>query len=320
MNIKDHIKTNIYDLAIKNAKYIKLYTEEDFNNSELENQNLYLKFTKNEIQASSQEYSRKELYVNCLREKIYPLLNLSKSMILKINLHDYHEQEGILTFGSNTHSKSILIPDLYQIKNYKHSLSLYKEDNISFKNKKNKVIFGGSSTGNEFDLTKNERINTCLWSIKNKWAKEHTILKITSIVQIPLPKLNEYLIYNRCRLNQIYSDNISISEQLQYKYILSIDGNTWSWDRPVCTMNSNSLLFKYESENTGWYYPFLKENINYVSVNQLNMENKYNFFENNSNQALEIIRNSKKFVEEYCTSDAWIYYLKTLLEEINENI
>ena len=32
MNIKDHIKTNIYDLAIKNAKYIKLYTEEDFNN------------------------------------------------------------------------------------------------------------------------------------------------------------------------------------------------------------------------------------------------------------------------------------------------
>ena len=69
-----------------------------------------------------------------------------------------------------------------------------------------------------------------------------------------------------------------------------------------------------------WYYDLLKEDEHYISVNRDNMENKYNFFENNSNQALEIIRNSKKFVEEYCTSDAWIYYLKTLLEEINENI
>ena len=88
--------------------------EEDFNNSELENQNLYLKFTKNEIQASSQEYSRKELYVNCLREKIYPLLNLSKSMILKINLHDYHEQEGILTFLINWTSNWLNAKDAVQ--------------------------------------------------------------------------------------------------------------------------------------------------------------------------------------------------------------
>jgi len=50
------------------------------------------------------------------------------------------------------------------------------------------------------------------------------------------------------------------------------------------------------------------------------MENKFNFFENNSNQALEIIRNSKKFVKDYCISDAWIYYFKSLLEIINENI
>lgn len=75
---------------------------------------------------------------------------------------------------------------------------------------------------------------------------------------------------------------------------------------------------KYESENIGWYYNFLKENIHYVSVNVNNMENKYNFFENNTNQALEIINNSKKFVKDYCSEEACKLYFKTLLNEISD--
>ena len=115
------------------------------------------------------------------------------------------------------------------------------------------------------------------------------------------------------------SNNISIKEQLDYKYILSIDGNTWAWDRPIWIMKSNSLFIKYDSYNIGWYYNFLKEDINYVSVNQNNMKNKITFFENNTNQALEIISNSKKFVKNYCTEEKWKLYLKTLLEEISYN-
>ena len=116
------------------------------------------------------------------------------------------------------------------------------------------------------------------------------------------------------------SNNISIDKQLKYKYILSIDGNTWAWDRPIWIMKSNSLFFKYESSNVGWYYDFLNEDINYVSVNVDNMVKKYNFFENNTNQALEIISNAKKFVKDYCSEEAWTFYFKSLLEEISYNV
>jgi len=319
-NLKEHIKDKIYDLAKKNAKFAKIYSEDNFKNDELDNLNLYIKFDKNNLYTSNQEYKQKDIYINMLNEQICPLLNLSQPMILKINFHDYHETEGVLTFGSNINSKSVLIPDLYQIKNYSQSLHFSDNDNVNFLDKKSKIVFGGSSTGNEFELDKNVRLNTCIWSIKDRWAQINTVFKITSLVQISIQKMSEYLISNKCKLSQIYSENISIKEQLKYRYILSIDGNTWSWDRPVWVMNSNSLLFKYESNNVGWYYPILEENKHYVNVNKHNLENKFNFFENNNNQAQEIIRNSNKFVEDYCKSKAWILYFKTLLEEINSNI
>jgi hypothetical protein len=50
------------------------------------------------------------------------------------------------------------------------------------------------------------------------------------------------------------------------------------------------------------------------------MEKKYNFFENNNNQTLEIINNSKKFVKDYCSEEAWTFYFRSLLEEISYNV
>ena len=82
-------------------------------------------------------------------------------------------------------------------------------------------------------------------------------------------------------------------------------------------MNSNSLLFKYESEKIGWYYPLLKENKHYVSVSVNTIQTKHNFFENNTNQALHIIEQSKTFVKDYCSEEACIFYLRSLLEEIS---
>lgn len=47
------------------------------------------------------------------------------------------------------------------------------------------------------------------------------------------------------------------------------------------------------------------------------MENKFNFFENNHNQALDIIRNANEFVKDYCSEEAWIFYLNTLFNNIS---
>lgn len=83
-----------------------------------------------------------------------------------------------------------------------------------------------------------------------------TNFKLTNIVQTSINELNTYTTENNVNLKNIIGNNISIEEQLNNRYILSIDGNTWAWDRPVWIMQSNSLFFKYESNNVGWYYDF----------------------------------------------------------------
>jgi hypothetical protein len=316
--MKDNIKNNILDLAIKNAKKINYISEDDFNNN-ISNENIYIKFnTNNTIEYTPNNYIRKDLFLNILENKILPNISIKNNFIININFHDIYNESGVLTFGSKINSNSILIPDIYQMYNYQDSLNSSYNDNIDFKDKINKIIFAGSTTGN-IDVRHNDRINACIWSNYNKWAKNNTYFKITNIVQIPHNKLYYYTKRNNLSIESIISNNISINDQLKYKYILSIDGNTWAWDRPVWIMNSNSLFFKYESDNIGWYYDFLKEDTHYISVNRDNMEKKYYFFENNTNQAMEIINNSKTFVKDYCSEEAWTLYFKTLLEEISYN-
>ena len=315
MNNINNINDNIIELAKKNSKLVKYVSINNFYHNKFFNENLYIKINKNKTIEFSENYClRKDIITDIFKNQICPLLDIKNDFVINISLHDNCEEDGILCFGNKNNSTSVLIPDIYQMYNYKNTL--FNKDNSKFINKKNKVIFCGSSTG-DININNNDRVNTCIWSLKNNWAINNTYFKISNLVQIPKPEFIYYLHNNNIHINNIISDNISIDEQLKYKYILSIDGNTWAWDRPIWIMKSNSLFLKYESDNIGWYYNFLQEDINYISVNKNNMENKINFFENNTNQALEIISNSKKFVKDYCSDDKWKLYLKTLLEEIS---
>jgi hypothetical protein len=313
--MKDEVRENITDLAIKNASKIKNISPDIFySTKELNDENIYIKFNKNQtIEYTPNNYIRRDIFIDIINNKIVPILDLKRDICLNINFHDNYDKSGVLVFGKSIKADSILIPDIYQMYNYQNAGKIV--DNISFENKENKIIFGGASTGS-INLRHNQRVNTCIWSIKNDWAFKNTNFKLTNIVQTTINELNSHALENNVNIKNIISNNISIPEQLNYRYILSIDGNTWAWDRPVWIMQSNSLFFKYESDNAGWYYDFLKENEHYISVNTNNIENKFNFFENNNNQALDIIRNANAFVKDYCSEAAWTFYLKILFENI----
>ena len=318
--MNDNIKNNILDIAKKNSKKVKYISEYDFLYNKLTNENMYIKFKKNNtIEYSDNNFMRKDLFLNILEKKILPNTSIKNDFIVNINLHDNYNESGVLTFSNKKNSNSVLIPDIYQMYNYQDSLTPEYYDTLDFKDKFNKIVFVGSTTGN-VNINLNDRINTCLWGSINNWAKKNTFFKLTNIVQVPKDKLYLYTKKSGLNFSSVVTNKISINEQLKYRYILSIDGNTTAWDRPIWVMNSNSLFFKYESDNMVWYYDLLKEDEHYISVNRDNMENKYNFFENNTNQVLEIINNSKKFVKNYCLEEAWTFYFKSLLEEISENV
>jgi len=56
------------------------------------------------------------------------------------------------------------------------------------------------------------------------------------------------------------------SEALQYKYLISIDGETAAWKRPEWIMASQSVLVKTTTKYYQWYYDGLVPWMNYIPV------------------------------------------------------
>ena len=55
-------------------------------------------------------------------------------------------------------------------------------------------------------------------------------------------------------------------EALQYKYLISIDGETAAWKRPEWIMASQSVLVKTTTKYYQWYYDGLVPWFNYIPV------------------------------------------------------
>ena len=77
------------------------------------------------------------------------------------------------------------------------------------------------------------------------------------------------------------------NEALQYKYLISIDGETAAWKRPEWIMASQSVLVKTTTKYYQWYYDGLVPWMNYIPVRP-DMSDV--------NEKLEWARNNEKLV------------------------
>lgn len=248
----------------------------------------------------------------------YILPNISKecniSGFYNIELHDSYtylnndkNYDNVMSFSKFKNDKDIvLIPDVYMMLNYRGNL--LSNDNVPWKLKENKVIFCGTTTGNRNPLL-NDRINTCLWSLNNKYCDFY----ITKIAQM---NLNE--VSNIHNFDKIYRDNIPIRDQLNYKYHMCIDGNTCRFD--IWYLNVNNVIFKKKSREMLWYYPLYTDNNNYKDINDLNDIDRYiNYYNNNPNIVENMIYNNKNLYKELIKPITTQKYLVELFENIAHN-
>ena len=215
-----------------------------------------------------------------------------------------HQQKGLLVFSKTAEERNVLIPDLYATHNYNGKLNI----NDDINNKKNEMIFVGSSTGNYNPLF-NNRLNIC-----NDALKYPDTIKcyISNVCQISKEKIkNIFPLYEK-----FLSNNLSIEEQLNYKYIISIDGNTSAWDRVPWILNSKSILVKHKSNELCWYYYLLKKNVHYLGFETV--EDLKNILDENKNYDY-IIKNANDFVKEYLTFDIHLKYMEQVLFHIKNN-
>lgn len=224
-------------------------------------------------------------------------------------LNDGKVYDDVFTFGKRKSDKGpIVIPDCYFMGDwggrYHGVVDPYK-----WNDKKGKAVFVGSTTGNRDPLL-NERIKLCLWGRdKRDWCD----FGITGIVQMnpgdALQKVPE--------LKSILRKPMSFEEQMTYKYMLLIDGNTNKWT--VDSFYTKSLSFMMPSADMLWYYPLLIEGTHYVQVCKDDLIKKIQYYNANEKEAQFIVENGSKLALKLFNQGMCRRYLINLFQGIAYN-
>lgn len=253
---------------------------------------------------------------NYLKTQVFPNVLGKVDGCYPIQLHDSYTHIGappqnILVFAKHkSHSDPVLMPDPFMIGNYGNRLTM--RDPYTFDSKQDKVAFYGVTTGNTRPHL-NARLKLCMWAEQHPAA---TDFFVTNIAQIE-PKIVHDAYPN---LESILHPPVAQEDQYRYKYLFSMDGNTASYDRPCWIMNSQSLLFKYKSNDILWYYPLLQEGHHFVGINDYTeILNKRDYFNNNPGHAKHIIQNANLFAQTFLTPATTLLYTTHLFEAIADN-
>lgn len=263
---------------------------------------------------------RMPYYCDYLLRDIFPNVNH------KCNLEGYYpiELHDAITYLDNgkdysnafTFAKTkmdlmpVLIPDPFMIGNYGGRLNL--TDPYSWEQKVNKTAFFGVTTGKR-NPALNTRLKFCEWATSHRGICD---AYITGIVQM---EAKDVVSTYGDTIKRMCAQYIPQEKQYEYKFLLSIDGNTCSYDRLCWVMNSQSLAFKYPSNEILWYYPLLLEDTHYVEVNEKTLESKMMYYLNNPKEAEFIVKSANQFVRRYCSTISTQLYLTYLMETIAEN-
>ena len=93
------------------------------------------------------------------------------------------------------------------------------------------------------------------------------------------------------------SKNVSKCEQLQYKYLLDVDGEVNAWSGLFWKLYSNSLVFKVNSHYEQWYYSRLTPWEHYIPVtgDLSDLEEKFEWALSNDELCCQIARSGREF-------------------------
>ena len=249
------------------------------------------------------------------KQHVFPHVNRDITGYYNIELHDSYtylnnkkDYTDCLTFAKfKTDNHVVLLPDAYMIGNWGNQQVV---DTVPFEKKKSKICWYGTTTGARTPL-QNHRIKMCLWSLDKRNICD---FYITKIAQMDVKKVLEDIPH----FKDIYkSHQVSPDEQMQYRYHLSMDGNTSGWN--IWEYKTKSLVFKQKSKEMLWYYPLLQNNVHMVEVDLDNMIDKFKYYENNVKEANYITTCANVFANTFFNPETCKMYCKYLFEHIAEN-
>ena len=143
--------------------------------------------------------------------------------------------------------------------------------------------------------------NVCIW--RGKVKNGHTSNFFEQDGKDDLnPRKYFVKMHREGKFNNVdYQDEYtSITQQLNYKYILDMDGWSSTWDATIWKLYSGSVLFKVKSTWQQWYYDELIEWEHYVPISNdfSDLNEKIEWCILNDDKCKQIAKNAKAFVIE----------------------
>ncbi len=322
------LKDNVIHLAQQNAKgCYPIFEKEDVNQS-LPYVAIHRTFIEPFNYHNHNCAVRMQGVVSYLTENVLPTLNHTRNLYFNIELNDINLSQhntstieinfnNVLCFAKrredNININVPLLPDYFFMQNWEERYKYIKDYN-SWDIKKNAIVFVGSTTGNK-DPSKNERIQACLWSVQKQHRDVCHFYISEFVCMNPFKVINSMPEIQQCVLSRYMTPK----KQMEYRYILNIDGETCRWNPDPYFMNS--LLFQTASNGMVWYTPLLKNKEHYVEVsfdeNAPNYIMKmWNYYEHNPKEAQDIIRNANQLGKRLFTPQIGKLYTQTLFHNI----
>ncbi len=196
---------------------------------------------------------------------------------------------------------TILIPDIHYIcdKGYKNTiLKTIDSHRIPWSEKQTRAVWRGTlSNGSSCNfIGKDCSVGPNQREFLHSSAKEGKI-----------PELN-------CE-----DSHLSIEKQLDYKYILDIDGWSNTWDATVWKLYSGSVLLKVKGVWEQWYYDELQEYVHYVPVANdfSDLNQQIEWCKTHDKECEQITKNACHFVK---TKLSWDRVIKDTIQTMNKYI
>ncbi len=222
-----------------------------------------------------------EIKCDCLdteklsKERIYRFLALIRTLILSkkipksfemiFSLHDSLSiNEPILTVAKKMGSQTILTPDFFVFQGYQDFPPLITEGNrlYPWEKKKNIGYWRGGTTGAIYSYP------SCL-SLP-RVALVNLSLQFPSLLDCAF---TNYVQFNSEIEERLFAEKyplkpfVPVPFQMEYKYLIDVDGNTCNDSRFYWMLHANSVLLKQTSSDIFWFSHKFKPFEHYIPFN-----------------------------------------------------
>jgi hypothetical protein len=209
----------------------------------------------------------------------------------------------ILTYNRKYSYKNQVIFPLYH---YHLPKSIKINDCIHFKNKQNKLFWRGSSTGSN-NIEENIRYKIIS---RNIYIHPNIDIGFSHLCQ-NVYKDNTHLFH------PLFKNRVNTEEQIQFKFILNIEGNDCASSFPWALSSNCCPLHNYPfSWETYIFGSGLEPYVHFVPINSdgSDLLEKYNWCLSNLDKCEEIANNGKKYMEMYLREDLFNEVIKQFFE------